>query len=154
MLILLVKWFQNAFCVWSSEESSSTEPEGSKTFVTKLLHSIESRTGTIEEVAALSVALLRILGLTTLYVSILDVAPLKPDAESLDASVDCNSDTDTENGWSIPHMNTTKTTIASLGQILASHPSQVSPQNRVTEDRGGNECQISRQIDSHSQVKD
>ena len=60
-----------------------TEPEGSKTFVTKLLHSIESRTGTIEEVAALSVALLRILGLTTRYVSILDVVPLKPEAESL-----------------------------------------------------------------------
>lgn len=144
MLIPLVKWFQNAFRVRSSEESSSTEPEGSKTFVTKLLHSIESRTGTIEEVAALSVALLRVLGLTTRYVSILDVAPLKPDAESLDASADWNSDTDTENGWSIPHMNTTKTTTASLGQILARCPSQVSPQNRVTEDRGGSECHVNR----------
>ena len=60
-----------------------TEPEGSKTFVTKLLHSIEGRTGTIKEVAALSVAFLRVLGLTTRYVSILDVAPLKPEAESL-----------------------------------------------------------------------
>ena len=83
MLISLVKWFQNTFRVRSSEESSSTEPEGSKTFVTKLLHSIESRTGTIKEVVALSVAFLRVLGLTTWYVSILDVAPLKPEAESL-----------------------------------------------------------------------
>ena len=55
-----------------------TEPEGSKTFVTKLLHSIEGRIGTIKEVASLSVAFLRVLGLTTRYVSILDVAPLKP----------------------------------------------------------------------------
>ena len=60
-----------------------TEPEGSKTFVTKLLHSIEGRTGTIKEVAALSVAFLRVLGLTTRYVSILDVVPLKPEVESL-----------------------------------------------------------------------
>ena len=60
-----------------------TKPEGSKTFVTKLLHSIEGRTGTINEVDALSVALLRVLGLTTLYVSILDVVPLKPEVESL-----------------------------------------------------------------------
>ena len=140
MLIPLVKWFQNAFCVRSSEEISSTEAEGSKTFVTKLLHSIESCIGTIEEVASLSVALLRILGLTTRYVSILDVAPLKTDVEYLDASADWNSDTDTENGWSIPHMNTTKTTTASLSQILARCPSQVSPQNRVTEYRGGSEC--------------
>ena len=50
-----------------------------------------------------------------------------------------NSDTDTENGWSIPHMNTNKTTTASFGQILARCPSQVSPQNKVTEDRGGSE---------------
>ena len=154
MLISLVKWFQNAFRVQSSEESSSTEPEGSKTFVTKLLHSIESRTRTIEEVDTLSMEILRILGLPTWYISILDVAPLKPDSESLDASTDWNSDTDTENGWSIPHMNTTKTTTASLSQILARCPSQVSPQNRVTEYRGGNECQISRQIVPHSQAKD
>ena len=33
-------------------------------------------------------------------------------------------------------MNTTKITTASLGQILAKCPSQVSPQDRVTEDRG------------------
>ena len=97
MLIPLVKWFQNAFRVWSSQESSSTELEGSKTFVTKLLHSIESRTGTMEEVASLFEELLIVLGLTTRYVSILDMAPLKPDAESLDASADWNSDTDTEN---------------------------------------------------------
>ena len=60
-----------------------TDPEGSKTVVTKLLHSIESRTGTIKEVAALSVAFLGVLGLTTRYVLILDVAPLKSEAESL-----------------------------------------------------------------------
>ena len=83
MLIPLVKWFQNSFCVRSSEESSSTEPEGSKTFVTKLLHSIEGRTGTIKEVATLSVAFLGVLGLTTRYVLILDVAPFKSEAESL-----------------------------------------------------------------------
>ena len=32
-----------------------------------------------------------------------------------------------------------KTTTASFGQILARCPSQVSPQNKVTEDRGGSE---------------
>jgi len=71
MLTQLVKWFQNTFHVRSSEESSSTQPEERKTFVTKLLCSIESRTGTIEEVAALSVALLRVLGLTTRLLYIL-----------------------------------------------------------------------------------
>jgi hypothetical protein len=80
--------------------------------------------------------LLRVLGLTTRYVSILDVAPLKPDTESLDAFADWNSGTDTGNGWSIPHMNTTIITTASLGQILAKCPSQVSPHDRVTKDRG------------------
>ena len=60
-----------------------TEHEGSKTFVTKLLHSIEGRTGTIKEVAALSVAFLGVLGLTTRYVLILDVDPLNSEAESL-----------------------------------------------------------------------
>lgn len=144
MLNPLVKWFQSTFHVRSSEESSSTQPEESKTFVTKLLHSIESRTGTIEEVAALSVALLRVLGLSTRYVSILDVAPLKPDTESLDASANWNSDTDTESGWSIPHMNTTKTTTASLGQILARCPSQLSPRDIVTEDHGGTESHGAR----------
>eukprot|EP01018_Ginkgo_biloba_P029180 Gb_25624 [translate_table: standard] len=134
MLIPFVEWFRNAFHVQSPDEGSS-QPEDGETFTTKLAHAIESHSGTNEEVAALSVALLRALGLTTRYVSVLDVASLKPDAESLEASADWNSDTDSEDGWSMPHMNTTKTTTASLGQIFARCPSQTSHQNTTIKDR-------------------
>ncbi|KAH9315907.1 hypothetical protein KI387_024534 [Taxus chinensis] len=137
-----VKWFQNIFHVQSSDEGSS-QPEDRRTFIAKLCHAIECRAGTREEVAALSVALLRALGLSTRYVSVLDVAPLKPDAESLEASADWNSDSDSEDGQKLLHMNSTKTTIASLGQVLARCPYQVSTQNTAISN-GGSESQVRR----------
>ncbi|XP_057838379.2 DNA repair protein RAD4 isoform X2 [Cryptomeria japonica] len=132
-LMDFVKWFQNAFHVQSPDEGTS-QPEERTTLIAKLCHAIEIRAGTREEVAALFVALLRALGLTTRYVSVLDVAPLKPDGESLEASADWNSESDSEDGQNLLHMNTTKTTIASLGQVLSRCRYQGYTQNMAVSD--------------------
>ncbi|OIT30226.1 PREDICTED: DNA repair protein RAD4 isoform X2 [Nicotiana attenuata] len=70
----LVSWFHSHFCV---RGASDTE----KSFHSALASTLESQEGTSEEVAALSVALFRALDLTTRFVSILDVASLKPEIE-------------------------------------------------------------------------
>ncbi|XP_059623197.1 DNA repair protein RAD4 [Cornus florida] len=70
----LVNWFHNNFRI---RTPSSTE----RSFHSALAFALETREGTPEEVAALSVALFRALNLTTRFVSILDVASLKPDAD-------------------------------------------------------------------------
>eukprot|EP00252_Welwitschia_mirabilis_P020330 TRINITY_DN4959_c0_g1_i1.p1 TRINITY_DN4959_c0_g1~~TRINITY_DN4959_c0_g1_i1.p1 ORF type:complete len:1028 (+),score=241.22 TRINITY_DN4959_c0_g1_i1:204-3287(+) len=132
MLTPLVKWFQSTFRVRSVDEGSSKE-EKQETIITKLIHAIDRRSGKNEEIAALSVALFRVLGLTSRYVSILDVSSLKPDAESMDASAEWFSDTDDENGLSLYHMNKTRTTIASLGQVIARCEPQTSKSVQVTE---------------------
>ncbi|KAG6659951.1 hypothetical protein CIPAW_03G071800 [Carya illinoinensis] len=69
----LVHWFQNNFHV-----RSSTSAE--RSFRLGLASALETREGTPEEIVALSVALFRALNLTTRFLSILDVASLKPDA--------------------------------------------------------------------------
>nr|XP_016457355.1 PREDICTED: DNA repair protein RAD4-like [Nicotiana tabacum] len=72
----LVSWFHSHFRV---RGASDTE----KSFHSALASTLESQEGTSEEVAALSVALFRALNLTTRFVSILDVASLKPEIEKL-----------------------------------------------------------------------
>ncbi|KAK3002726.1 hypothetical protein RJ639_018227, partial [Escallonia herrerae] len=69
----LVNWFHNNFRVRSSSCAD-------RSFQSALAFAIETREGTSEEIAALSVALFRALNLTTRFVSILDVVSLKPDA--------------------------------------------------------------------------
>ncbi|XP_074308619.1 DNA repair protein RAD4 [Silene latifolia] len=71
----LVTWFHQNFHVKSS--SSAEKP-----FNSALACALEMQGGSPEEVAALSVALFRALNLTTRFVSILDVASLKPEADS------------------------------------------------------------------------
>ncbi|WJZ96122.1 hypothetical protein VitviT2T_014840 [Vitis vinifera] len=67
---LLIRWFHDNFRVRSP--SSAERPLHSS-----LAFAPEAHEGTSEKVAALSVALFRALNLTTRFVSILDVAPLK-----------------------------------------------------------------------------
>ncbi|KAF5181297.1 Dna repair protein rad4 [Thalictrum thalictroides] len=67
----LIRWFHENFRVECSDLSE-------RSFESRLTFALESRRGTAEEVAALSVALFRALNLTARFVSILDVAPLKP----------------------------------------------------------------------------
>ncbi|ONI17468.1 hypothetical protein PRUPE_3G161000 [Prunus persica] len=74
----LVFWFQNNFRVRSTSVS--------KSFYSALTFALETHEGTQEEIAALSVALFRALNLTTRFVSILDVASLKPDADKTEYS--------------------------------------------------------------------
>lgn len=69
----LVNWFHNNFHVRSSSSDRS--------FHSALARALETHEGTSEEVAALSVALFRALNLLTRFVSILDAASLKPDAD-------------------------------------------------------------------------
>lgn len=69
----LVNWFHSNFHVRSSSSDRS--------FHSALARALETHEGTPEEVAALSVALFRALNLLTRFVSILDAASLKPDAD-------------------------------------------------------------------------
>ncbi|KAL9241453.1 hypothetical protein vseg_015565 [Gypsophila vaccaria] len=71
----LVSWFHRNFHVKSP--SSSEKP-----FNSALAHALELHGGSPEEVAALSVALFRALNLTTRFVSIMDVASLKPEVDT------------------------------------------------------------------------
>ncbi|KAI4307652.1 hypothetical protein L6164_030818 [Bauhinia variegata] len=68
----IVSWFHDNFHVRSS--TSAETP-----FRLALASALESHEGSPEEITALSVALFRALNLTTRFVSILDVASLKPD---------------------------------------------------------------------------
>ncbi|KAL8109248.1 hypothetical protein AgCh_025375 [Apium graveolens] len=70
----LVNWFRKYFHV---RLLSNTE----RSFESALALALETQEGTAEEVAALSVALFRALNLTTRFVSVLDVASLKPCVE-------------------------------------------------------------------------
>ncbi|KAK1264260.1 hypothetical protein QJS04_geneDACA009321 [Acorus gramineus] len=74
VLVPLVEWFNTNFHVQNTRI-------GEKDFKSSLAVAIENREGTAEEVAALSVALLRALKLTTRFVCILDVASLKPHSD-------------------------------------------------------------------------
>ncbi|XP_054804096.1 DNA repair protein RAD4 isoform X2 [Prosopis cineraria] len=67
----LVAWFHNNFRV-------KKFTSGEMSFHSAVASALETREGSFEEVAALSVALFRALNLTTRFVSILDVASLKP----------------------------------------------------------------------------
>ncbi|XP_061349363.1 DNA repair protein RAD4 isoform X2 [Gastrolobium bilobum] len=68
----LILWFHDNFHV-----KNCTNGETSPHFA--LASALESHEGSLEEIAALSVALFRALNLTARFVSILDVASLKPD---------------------------------------------------------------------------
>ncbi|CAH1436955.1 unnamed protein product [Lactuca virosa] len=72
----LVNWFHSNFRVRSSSSDRS--------FHSALATALGTHEGTPEEVAALSVAMFRSLNLLTRFVSILDAASLKPDADKSD----------------------------------------------------------------------
>ncbi|KAK2652472.1 hypothetical protein Ddye_012328 [Dipteronia dyeriana] len=78
-LYYIVKWFHDNFHVGNSVITGIS-------FHSALAHAIEHREGSPEEIAALSVALFRALKLTTRFVSILDVASLKPEADKNESS--------------------------------------------------------------------
>ncbi|XP_030522585.1 DNA repair protein RAD4 [Rhodamnia argentea] len=73
----LVHWFHGFFRV---RESTSAE----KCFDSALAHALETREGTSEEIAALTVALFRALKFTARFVSVLDVISLKPERTESD----------------------------------------------------------------------
>ncbi|KAK4417075.1 DNA repair protein [Sesamum alatum] len=73
-LVPLVSWFHNNFHVRSQSVAE-------KLCHSALVSTLETREGTPEAVAALSVALFRALNLTTRFLSILDVVSLKPDGD-------------------------------------------------------------------------
>ncbi|EOA19955.1 hypothetical protein CARUB_v10000205mg [Capsella rubella] len=75
----LLRWVRENFSVRCT-------PSSEKSFRTSLAFALESRKGTAEELGALSVALFRALKLTTRFVSILDVASLKPGADKDESS--------------------------------------------------------------------
>ncbi|XP_047313317.1 DNA repair protein RAD4 [Impatiens glandulifera] len=71
-LVPVVHWFHNNFHARGTTDSK-------RSFSSALVHALETREGTSEEVAALSVALFRALNLTTRFVTILDISPVKPE---------------------------------------------------------------------------
>ncbi|XP_010266445.1 PREDICTED: DNA repair protein RAD4 isoform X2 [Nelumbo nucifera] len=76
VLAPLVSWFHDNFHLKGPSSSDSD-----RSFKAALAHALETRAGAAEEVAALSVALFRALDLTTRFVSVLDVASLKPEVD-------------------------------------------------------------------------
>ncbi|XP_038874852.1 DNA repair protein RAD4 isoform X2 [Benincasa hispida] len=70
----LVTWLHNNFRVRNQTRSECSIDSA-------LARALETHEGTSEEIAALTVVLFRALDLTTRFVSILDVAPIKPEAE-------------------------------------------------------------------------
>ncbi|XP_058078380.1 DNA repair protein RAD4 isoform X2 [Magnolia sinica] len=105
-LTALVDWFHGNFHV---RNASSSE----RSFTSSMAYALETREGTAEEVAALSVALFRALNLTARFVSILDVASLKPEADLPECS---NQD-----------INKVDTRIFSKGLASSNHISAVYP---------------------------
>ncbi|XP_022759202.1 DNA repair protein RAD4 isoform X2 [Durio zibethinus] len=75
----LVTWFHNNFHVRSLVRAERSFPNA-------LAFALETREGTSEEIAALSVALFRALKFTARFVSILDVASVKPEADKYESS--------------------------------------------------------------------
>ncbi|XP_042474512.1 DNA repair protein RAD4-like isoform X1 [Zingiber officinale] len=75
-LYYLVNWFRDNFQVRSHNTDRGS-------FKENLAFALQTHEGTAEEVAALSVALFRALDLTTRFVSVLDVASLKPDTDMI-----------------------------------------------------------------------
>ncbi|MCO5601952.1 hypothetical protein L7F22_056078 [Adiantum nelumboides] len=109
-----VKWFQSTFQVLSDKSSTSSARED---LVPLLLDALQKQAGTSEEVAALSVSLLRALGVTARYVTVLDVISLKPDSSSLEASADWDA-FKFDNGSFLQEALSTKIA-SSLGQAFS-----------------------------------
>lgn len=81
-LASLVKWLHDNFRVRSPSNTEKSIPSA-------LQFAVGNSEGSAEEVTALSVALFRALNLTTRFVAVLDVTPLKPEADKPE-SVDLN----------------------------------------------------------------
>ncbi|KAJ7556639.1 hypothetical protein O6H91_05G091400 [Diphasiastrum complanatum] len=117
-LVPIVTWFKKTFSIISANGSSSTS-NNVVSLRTCLFHVVEKQVGLEEEIAALSVALFRAIGFITRYVTVVDVASLKPDAVSLEASVDWDQDRSNGLGGYVPSVDYWGSKTASLGQILA-----------------------------------
>ncbi|KAH9675408.1 DNA repair protein RAD4 [Citrus sinensis] len=120
----IVSWFHDNFHVRSSVSTR-------RSFHSALAHALESREGTPEEIAALSVALFRALKLTTRFVSILDVASLKPEA---DKNVSSNQDSSRVGGGIF---NAPTLMVAKPEEVLA------SPVKSFSCDKKENVCETS-----------
>lgn len=124
-----VKWFQTTFRICSDKEltSSSSHLSSKEDLTSCLFKALHNQAGSGEEVAALFVSLLRALGFTARYVSVLDVLPLKPDASCLEASADWDASSSgiasgAEDIFSQKHLS--RKFALSLGKILAQCTSQ------------------------------
>ncbi|CAK9865179.1 unnamed protein product [Sphagnum jensenii] len=141
----LVSWFRSNFRLLTPGEGSSRVEGISVDCLEKRLSQVlQDQAGSAEELSALSVALFRGLGFTTRYVMVLDVSSLKPDAESLEASVDYEPNLSFQDinigvGSQID-LETKK--VATLSQILA-HWRPHNSSNATRLDGVGSEKQVS-----------
>ncbi|XP_024011933.1 DNA repair protein RAD4 isoform X2 [Eutrema salsugineum] len=108
----LLRWVRGNFSVRCT-------PSSEKSFRTSLAFALESRRGTSEELGALAVALFRALKLTTRFVSILDVASLKPGADKDESSG--------QNRAKMKHgIFRSSTLMVPKQQVISSYPSKSS----------------------------
>ncbi|XP_031498369.1 DNA repair protein RAD4 isoform X2 [Nymphaea colorata] len=107
-LVPLVEWLRNNFHV--DNQKTIERP-----FKLSLSSVIETHVGNSEEIAALSVALFRALGLTTRFVSILDAAPLKPDIEDTE-------DQELEKVGQDKLRSSSRKAVTNLGQLFTGVP--------------------------------
>ncbi|KDO50786.1 hypothetical protein CISIN_1g002340mg [Citrus sinensis] len=140
----IVSWFHDNFHVRSSVSTR-------RSFHSDLAHALESREGTPEEIAALSVALFRALKLTTRFVSILDVASLKPEA---DKNVSSNQDSSRVGGGIF---NAPTLMVAKPEEVLASPVKSFSCDKKEnvceTSSKGSPECKYSSPKSNNTQSK-
>ncbi|XAR73544.1 hypothetical protein NMG60_11007543 [Bertholletia excelsa] len=128
----LVNWFHSNFCIRSP---ISTE----RSFHESMAYALETREGTAEEVAALSVALFRALNLTTRLVSVLDVASLKPEADKPEYV----SQGAGKAGRGIFHTST----------LMVTRPDEVSPIEQSSSGERSNICETSPRSAQRSKSK-
>ncbi|CAN6466036.1 unnamed protein product [Victoria cruziana] len=144
-LIPVVEWLRSNFHV--NNQKTDKGP-----FNLRLSSLIESREGNSEEIAAVSVALFRALGLTARFVSVLDVAPLKPEMED-------TGHRELENvGQDKPCISSEKA-MTNLGQLFTGVPACVSTSAKVLRSSVSGTCQRRKQSkrlnnDSTPQCKD
>eukprot|EP00250_Pteridium_aquilinum_P013717 c21528_g1_i1 orf=98-3352(+) len=123
-----VKWFQSAFRIHPDKDftTSSGPVSSTEDLISHFFNALHKQAGSSEQVAALSVSLLRALGFTARYVTVLDVLSLKPDASSLEASAEWDASHAAEGAFSQRLLSARLA--SSLGQVF----SQCAPHTLAT----------------------
>ncbi|PIA26523.1 hypothetical protein AQUCO_09100006v1 [Aquilegia coerulea] len=135
----LIRWFHENFRVDCSDLSE-------RSFESRLAFALERRRGTAEEVAALSVALFRALNLTVRFVSILDVAPLKP---AIDVSGSPSQDATCADSGIFDNSTLMVTKSRQIVSPVQSPSQKLGFQNKISYSKGTSETVLDTSASTH-----